>query len=675
MSFKFLFTNNYSKVILQQGIPQKLSRVINGANVQGLVMPDFEKIANRQHDESYVQDEDLRTTVVPGTGPNIQAMEEQAKETSSDVAQELGFDANAGRQELYNSQRNAYLKEYFSKKGFSNRRFKKAMEYFDNQFEKDWKAGEQTRRNEYMAQQREPLLAQKIEQNDAKVRQLEQTHDYDAETNSWKKKLAPKLKTAGLNFGSVRDVQTWLTNNGFDTKGIDNMYGANTKAAIDKLLSDTVFGLTDEEKQKFRDFQNSSTFYRAKVRTPDSQPFKVSDNTAQTVSNAPTLNLGLSTTPVTLGLTGSYKDYNRFIAPGFGPNVERKEGDLYVDGEGNLVSSIPYNPKNTNQTPPKKEGTIYTADYLKQSKNFRGRHGLDQQVLINGKHYPVLVTRDILSKEEDPYEDINDWSYAYDEEAGKILRLNEMPILNYGTTNGMDTSRLKWVDVDEFVQDPLKFYGRKKNGGTINKYKQGNKMNNQEELQKAFMAYLIEDAAANGVQIQSEQDLQAYAQQLGEEGLKVKYQEFMQKMQGGAKAALGAKLNYIRKIKGMCPDGQETYFFKEGGSIKSGCKPCMDKAKNGQELQKKGNAVQQFKNRNINPNDTVWADGDKNKARTLTDDRNKPLVKGMKPYSAAEYQRDLAKGRKGDKSAARRVEKQDEKTMYGCGGKSKKKKN
>jgi peptidoglycan hydrolase-like protein with peptidoglycan-binding domain len=64
-------------------------------------------------------------------------------------------------------------------------------------------------------------------------------------------------------------VQTWLTNNGFDTKGIDNMYGANTKAAIDKLLNDTTFGLTDEEKQKFRNFQNSATFYRAKVRKPN----------------------------------------------------------------------------------------------------------------------------------------------------------------------------------------------------------------------------------------------------------------------------------------------------------------------------------------------------------------------------------------------------------------------
>lgn len=226
----------------------------------------------------------------------------------------------------------------------------------------------------------------------------------------------------------------------------------------------------------------------------------------------------------------------------------------------------------------------------------------------------------------------------------------------------------------------------KRSGGIINSYKTGNKMNNEQELQKAFMMYLIKDAAAQGVQIQSEQDLQAYAQQLGEEGLKIKYQEFMQKMQGedptqkeestqGIKAALGAKLNYIKKIKGICPDGQETYFFKEGGSIKSGCKPCMAKAQKAQKG-KQLNAVQDFKNnrKHINPNDTVWADGDKNKARTLTDDRNRPIVKGMKPYSAEEYQRDMAKGRKGDKAAARRAEKQDEKTMYACGGKSKKKK-
>ena len=44
-------------------------------------------------------------------------------------------------------------------------------------------------------------------------------------------------------------------------------------------------------------------------------------------------------------------------------------------------------------------------------------------------------------------------------------------------------------------------------------------MENQEEIQKAFIAYLIQDAAKQGIQLQSEQDLQAYTQKLGKEGL------------------------------------------------------------------------------------------------------------------------------------------------------------
>ena len=77
-------------------------------------------------------------------------------------------------------------------------------------------------------------------------------------------------------------------------------------------------------------------------------------------------------------------------------------------------------------------------------------------------------------------------------------------------------------------------------------------MANQEELRKAFMAYLIQDAQAQGIQLQSEQDLQAYAEQLGEDGIKAKYQEFIQKMQGGVMARLGAKLEYYKKLKGVC---------------------------------------------------------------------------------------------------------------------------
>ncbi len=114
----------------------------------------------------------------------------------------------------------------------------------------------------------------------------------------------------------------------------------------------------------------------------------------------------------------------------------------------------------------------------------------------------------------------------------------------------------------------------------------------QEEIQKAFMAYLIQDAQQKGVKLSSESDLQAYVQELGEDGLKAKYQEFMQKMQGGSTMArLGAKLQYYKKLKGACPEGENLVFFKKGGQI---CKACQ-KAENGGNV--KENAVAAFKRR------------------------------------------------------------------------------
>lgn len=127
--------------------------------------------------------------------------------------------------------------------------------------------------------------------------------------------------------------------------------------------------------------------------------------------------------------------------------------------------------------------------------------------------------------------------------------------------------------------------------GHTTKFQQGGTMNSQQELQKAFVAYLIQDAQSQGVQIQSEQDLQAYAEQLGEDGIKAKYQEFMQKMQGGVMARLGAKLEYYKKLKGVCPEGEELVYFKQGGRI---CKACQ-KAQKGTKVTKKANEVDKFK--------------------------------------------------------------------------------
>lgn len=127
--------------------------------------------------------------------------------------------------------------------------------------------------------------------------------------------------------------------------------------------------------------------------------------------------------------------------------------------------------------------------------------------------------------------------------------------------------------------------------GHTTRFQQGGTMNDQQELQKAFVAYLIQDAQSSGVQIQSEQDLQAYAEQLGEDGIKAKYQEFMQKMQGGVMARLGAKLEYYKKLKGVCPEGEELVYFKQGGRI---CKACQ-KAQKGTKVTKKANEVDKFK--------------------------------------------------------------------------------
>lgn len=112
---------------------------------------------------------------------------------------------------------------------------------------------------------------------------------------------------------------------------------------------------------------------------------------------------------------------------------------------------------------------------------------------------------------------------------------------------------------------------------------------NQEELQKAFLAFLEQEANSKNI------DVQTYAQQLGKEGIKEKFQEFIQMLQQqqSIKAKLGAKLTYYKSLKGSCPEGEELVYFKKGGRI---CKACQKKAQSMQEG-KPMNAVEEFKNK------------------------------------------------------------------------------
>ena len=87
---------------------------------------------------------------------------------------------------------------------------------------------------------------------------------------------------------------------------------------------------------------------------------------------------------------------------------------------------------------------------------------------------------------------------------------------------------------------------------------------NEQELQQAFIQFLAQKTGAK-----SQQELEAVIQQLGEEGLKQAYAEFMQTMQQQQvrAAKFGAKLNYIKQLRGQCPDGYEVKYFRNGGGI------------------------------------------------------------------------------------------------------------
>ena len=115
------------------------------------------------------------------------------------------------------------------------------------------------------------------------------------------------------------------------------------------------------------------------------------------------------------------------------------------------------------------------------------------------------------------------------------------------------------------------------------KFQQGGQLNmNEQELQQAFIQFLAQKTGAK-----TQQELEAAIQQLGEEGLKQAYAEFMQliQQQQVQAAKFGAKINYIKKLRGQCPDGYELQYYKSGGQL---CKKCMKK----QVMQDGGNVPQ-----------------------------------------------------------------------------------
>lgn len=108
---------------------------------------------------------------------------------------------------------------------------------------------------------------------------------------------------------------------------------------------------------------------------------------------------------------------------------------------------------------------------------------------------------------------------------------------------------------------------------------------NEQQLQQAFIQFLAQKTGAK-----NQQELESAIQQLGEQGLRQAYQEFLQVMQQQQvqAAKFGAKLDYINQLRGKCPEGYEVEYYKAGGRM---CKKCVQKAKQ----EKTSNPVDEFK--------------------------------------------------------------------------------
>lgn len=108
---------------------------------------------------------------------------------------------------------------------------------------------------------------------------------------------------------------------------------------------------------------------------------------------------------------------------------------------------------------------------------------------------------------------------------------------------------------------------------------------NEQQLQQAFIQFLAQKTGAK-----TQQELETAIQQLGEQGLRQAYQEFLQviQQQQVQAAKFGAKLDYINQLRGKCPEGYEVEYYKAGGRM---CKKCVQKAKQ----EKSSNPVDEFK--------------------------------------------------------------------------------
>lgn len=185
-----------------------------------------------------------------------------------------------------------------------------------------------------------------------------------------------------------------------------------------------------------------------------------------------------------------------------------------------------------------------------------------------------------------------------------------------------------------------------------------------QDKQKQIMTAFGKWAQAKGLNIQQLQgNEQALEQAMG---------QFLQEMQQAPKARLGAKLNYVRSLRGLAPEGMEVEYYKEGGQVK---KKFVKPAGGAKEKDGKKEIADFKKKKACGGLKAKFADGGKpksdNKKWTKEDDKKllKYRLKGTKNPAEKRDSTDVqTKWNKLPEKVKKQHEVQEEK----CGGKAKK---
>lgn len=161
------------------------------------------------------------------------------------------------------------------------------------------------------------------------------------------------------------------------------------------------------------------------------------------------------------------------------------------------------------------------------------------------------------------------------------IGLNFKPIDFGNKINPVNMNNLNMDTTTETLKKEGKLQTVKKGSKIMNKYQEGGGMAPQQggDDVQAQIIQLVQAAMQGDEQAsqQIEQIMQA-AQQGDEQAAQLAQliQEVVQQMQGQAAQAAkkGAKLNYIRRLRGECGPDEELVYFKSGGQI---CKKCQKK--------------------------------------------------------------------------------------------------